>query len=100
MMDNDKRKAAEAFIEFHAEQNEDRCLEIEEEIRLTDVEAKEIISKACGIKSTLELKITEKQVHIHKTAGAFDRNKQRNYPKSVDRKNRPSDMTDPPSDRL
>ena len=62
MMDNDKRKAAEAFIEFHAEQNEDRCLEIEEEIRLTDVEAKEIISKACGIKSTLELKEFDKDI--------------------------------------
>lgn len=52
MMTNDNKKAVEEFIKFHAEQNEDKCLEIEENIRLTDEEAKEIIRKECKLKIT------------------------------------------------
>jgi len=53
--------ALEEFIKFHAAQNEDKCLEIEERIRLTDDEAEKIIKKICRIKNTLEIKNLEKE---------------------------------------
>lgn len=61
IISNDNRKAVEEFIKFHAEQNEDKCLDIEYKIRLTDEEAKEIIREECRVKSTLELKDYEKE---------------------------------------
>jgi putative transposase len=57
----DNRKAVKEFIKFHAEQNEDKCLEVEDKIRLTDDEAKEIIRQECKIKSPLELKNFDKE---------------------------------------
>jgi len=61
IMSNDKMNALEEFIKFHAAQNEDKCLEIEERIRLTDDEAEKIIKKICRIKNTLEIKNLEKE---------------------------------------
>ena len=100
MMNNDNRKAVEAFIKFHAEQNDDGCLEIEDKIRLSDEEAKEFIWKEFGLKALRSLRIlrrkierqaktTKKQGHIHKADGAVDGNKQSNNTKGIDRENRP-----------
>lgn len=61
IINNDNKKAVEEFIKLHAEQNEVKCLDIEDKIRLTDEEAKEIIRKECRVKSTLELKDFEKE---------------------------------------
>lgn len=61
IMNKDKRKAIEEFIKFHDEENEDKCLDIENKIRLSDEEAKEIIRKEWGISSPLELKDFEKE---------------------------------------
>ena len=41
----------EQFIEYHAEVNEDKCLDIEEHFRLTDDEAKVLIAKIAKCKS-------------------------------------------------
>lgn len=59
----------EQFIDFHKEENEDRCLEMEEHFRLTDDEAIEIIRKIAKCKTITELQFFDKSKRnllIHK----------------------------------
>lgn len=52
---------SEQFIEFNNEYNDDICLDIKEnDFRLTDMEAKEIISKVTKCKSSSEFQILDK----------------------------------------
>ena len=63
------------FIEFHKEENEDKCLDIEEQkYRLTDNEAKEIIKEVANCETTTELQFSElsirdNYIRIFKTRG-------------------------------
>ncbi|NLX63663.1 MAG: transposase [Clostridiaceae bacterium] len=61
LMGDDYTRAVEEFVNFHAAQTEDKCLDMEYKLRLTDEEAKEIIKKECRIKDTLELKNFDKE---------------------------------------
>jgi len=55
MFNDDRMKAVEGFIELHDAQDEDKCLDIDYKIRLTDEEAREIIKRVCGLQSALDL---------------------------------------------
>ena len=48
------------FIDFHNEENDDVCLEMEEHFRLTDEEALQIIRKITRCKNTTEFQALEK----------------------------------------
>jgi len=61
IMSDDYARAIEEFVSFHTTQNEDKCLDVEYKIRLTDEEAKEIIKKECKIKDSSELKNFDKE---------------------------------------
>ncbi len=50
----------EQFIEFHKEENFDNCLEIENNFRLTDDEAKKIIYNVTKCKSIAEFQLLDK----------------------------------------
>ena len=50
----------EQFIEFHKEENSDNCLEIENNFRLTDDEAKKIIYNVTKCKSIAEFQLLDK----------------------------------------
>jgi len=57
------------FIAYHNEENEDKCLELEEHFRLTDNEAKKLIAKITKCKSVAEfqlLDIAQRNAYIHK----------------------------------
>jgi REP element-mobilizing transposase RayT len=67
MFDEDRIKAIEAFIHFHQEENEDRCLDMDEGLKLRDEEAMEIILRLCKIKSGNEIQkydVNERNVYI------------------------------------
>lgn len=50
----------EQFIDFHKEENSDLCLEMEEQFRLTDAEAKLIIQKITKCKTITEFQALDK----------------------------------------
>ena len=50
----------EQFIDFHKEENSDLCLEMEEQFRLTDAEAKFIIQKITKCKTITEFQALDK----------------------------------------
>ena len=57
------------FVDYHNQYSDDQCLEIEEHIRLTDDEAKRIISKISKCKSAAafqELEIPKRNLYIKK----------------------------------
>ena len=57
------------FITYHKEENEDKCLEIEDHFRLTDNEAKILICRIAKCKSAAEfqmLDIKQRNLCIHK----------------------------------
>lgn len=57
------------FITYHKEENEDKCLEIEENFRLTDNDAKNLICRIAKCKSVAEfqmLDIKQRNLCIHK----------------------------------
>lgn len=60
LFSSDRRKAIEDFKAFHEMSNKDRCLDIEENRRLRDDEAIEIIKKACDVSNCTEIQILEK----------------------------------------
>ena len=49
----------EQFLEFHAAENEDKCLETEEHYRLTDEDAKAIIKKISKCKNASEFQLLD-----------------------------------------
>ena len=55
MFDNDPKKALKGFKEFHQMENDDTCLEMEENIRLNDNKATEIIKSLFKINSGMEM---------------------------------------------
>ena len=58
--DNDK-KAVELFKKFNSEENDDKCLEYEEIIRIDDIEATKIIKKIAGVKKGKQIQDFEKE---------------------------------------
>lgn len=57
------------FIEYHRQENEDKCLEIDEQFRLTDEEAKKLIFKISKCKNTTDfqqLDVEKRNSCIHK----------------------------------
>jgi REP element-mobilizing transposase RayT len=60
VIDDDRHKAIEGFVKYHHDKFEDQCLEIEDNFRMTDDEADEIIKRICGI-SSIQLKDLEKE---------------------------------------
>lgn len=65
IFDKDREKALQDFIQYHDEQGAERCLEIEDRLRLTDEEAKEIIKQKCSITSSIQLRELEKEKRNH-----------------------------------
>lgn len=59
LFSSDYKKALDLFIEFHNEKNNDKCLDIEDFVRLTDEEAMEEIARL-GIKNISALQHLEK----------------------------------------
>lgn len=57
----DRVKAIQHFVDFHGEVKDDKCLDIENAVRITDQEAKEIIQKLCQVKSGHELQKMDKK---------------------------------------
>ena len=55
-----REKGIESFKEFHQIENDDACIDIEENRRLTDEEAIGIIKKVCHISHCNEVQIIEK----------------------------------------
>ncbi|WHH58415.1 transposase [Petroclostridium sp. X23] len=55
IINQDRKKAIEGFKAFHREVNNDTCLEIEDNRRLTDHEAIEKVKKTCNIINGQEL---------------------------------------------
>jgi len=55
MFDKDRTRAIAAFKKYHEEENEDRCLDVDEETKLRDEEALHIILNLCNIKSGNEI---------------------------------------------
>lgn len=61
IFNEDREKAIQNFIDFHNEQKEANCLEMEERFRLTDEEAMAIIKEEYCVSSSLQLKDFEKK---------------------------------------
>lgn len=61
IIDGNREKAIAGFIKYQEEEKEDNCLEIEENFRRTDEDAKEIIKKKCKITSSIRLKDFDKE---------------------------------------
>ena len=60
---------ADQFIDFHRQENDDKCLEIDEQFRLTDEKAKALIlkiSKCRNVTDFLQLDIKKRNLYIHK----------------------------------
>lgn len=55
IFDSNREKAIEKFKTYHREINDEKCLDIEEKMRLTDDEAIEVIKRICNLKSCLEI---------------------------------------------
>lgn len=62
LFSNDRKKAIESFKSFHLESNEDKCLDINENKKITDTEAIEIIKKICHLHSPEEVQTLRKDV--------------------------------------
>ena len=59
----------EQFVEYHSEENDDICLEIEEHFRLTDDEAIALIKKVSKSKTVSEFQFLDRETRnscIHK----------------------------------
>lgn len=60
IIDEDRKEAVKLFIKYSEEANTNNCLDIEEnKKRLTDEEAKEIITKICGIKTSTDIQLMD-----------------------------------------
>ena len=67
MFDKDRTTAIVTFKKYHEEENEDRCLDVDEEIKLRDEEALEIILSLCSIKSgneTQKYNVNERNAYL------------------------------------
>lgn len=51
----DKEKALKSFIQFHEEENDDACLDLEEKQKITDEEARDIIKKVCELQNASDI---------------------------------------------
>ncbi len=59
IFDQNEEKAVRAFVDFHSQMKEDKCLDVGDDFRKTDREAREIIAKLCNVGSPLELQKME-----------------------------------------
>lgn len=60
IFNNNREKAIESFKEFHQIENDDVCIDIEENKRLTDIEAIGIIKKTCHVGHCNEIQELDK----------------------------------------
>lgn len=58
---DDEKIAVRELIKFFKEVNDDKCLEIDDRIPITDEEAKAIVKKVCQLKSPSDLQMLEKK---------------------------------------
>lgn len=56
IFNRDRDKAVKDFIEFHNTINQDRCLDMDSIVQLSDKEAAEVICNLCGLESPYDLK--------------------------------------------
>jgi putative transposase len=56
LLSNEKKRALEAFQDFHAREGQEKCLDIDEKRRPTDAEAIELIKRVCRVKNCKEVK--------------------------------------------
>lgn len=61
MFCEDKDTAIQRFINFNNEKNEDKCLEYQENKRMSDTEAREIIREIIKVKNISEIQRFEKE---------------------------------------
>lgn len=59
IFDGDKKRALQAFIEFHSQVKDDSCLEIEDSHSISDQEAGEIIKSRFKLKNVADIKKLE-----------------------------------------
>lgn len=58
---DEEKKGIELFEKFNIEENDDKCLEYEELVRIDDIEATKIIIKVARVKNTRQVKNFEKE---------------------------------------
>ena len=58
---DDEKRALELFKSFNSKENDDKCLDYEESIRIDDIEAREIIIKVAGIDNIGQICSFEKE---------------------------------------
>ena len=61
IFNEDKNKAVKIFLNFHNKENDDACLDIESNFRISDQVAREIIQTLCNINSGQELQIMDRE---------------------------------------
>lgn len=61
ILDNDRDKAVEKFIDYNNEKSVDSCLDIEKKPRITDEKARDVIKKVCRVKNTGDLQNFDKE---------------------------------------
>jgi REP element-mobilizing transposase RayT len=58
---DDEKGALELFKKFNSKENDDKCLDYEESIRIDDIEARKIIIKVAGIDDISQIRSFEKE---------------------------------------
>jgi putative transposase len=61
MFTTDRAKAVKLFKEFNLAENQDRCLDYDQDVRLNDTEASDFIRSISGVQSPTEIRGFEKQ---------------------------------------
>ena len=68
MINKDKNKARELFIEYSNKLITDKCLDIEDKIKITDIMAREIINNRCRVRDPIDLQkfsIEQRNMLLH-----------------------------------
>ncbi|ATW26765.1 REP-associated tyrosine transposase [Candidatus Formimonas warabiya] len=55
MFSDDKEKALKRFMQYHEEENDDGCLDLEEKQKISDEEARTIIKKVCKLQNASDV---------------------------------------------
>jgi putative transposase len=55
ILNTERKKAIKSFVEYNSKLNNDNCLDIKKSNRITDEDAKNIISELCNVKNAIEI---------------------------------------------